>query len=130
MALACQYLCEVHDILDEFSHELFLPPEVAANLLEASEKHLVHYDYCAGYADSRGDKLFTVAPKHHMIYHWACKAQFLNPRRCACWVDEDYVRVIKQIVRSCTAGMQLHNIGETVAAKHSWGLHMLHNYGV
>ena len=24
VALACQYLCEMHDILDEFSHELFI----------------------------------------------------------------------------------------------------------
>ena len=76
-----------------------------------------------------GDLLFTFAPKHHMMYHWACKARYLNPRRSACLIDEDYVGIIKNIVRRCTAGTQLHDVATKVMEKYRWGMHMLHRYG-
>jgi hypothetical protein len=48
----------------------------------------------------------------------------------ACLIDEDYVGIIKHIVRRCTAGTQLHDVAEKVMLKYRWGMHMLYRYGL
>ena len=130
VGFAFQHLCEIHDILDEYSHDFFLPPDAADSLLHSVEEHLFQYGFLAHAADVRGDLLFTVAPKHHMMYHWGAKAKFLNPRRTACFIDEDYVKIIKGIVRACTAGRELHQIAASVTDKHRWGLHMQYKHRI
>jgi len=130
IGLVFENLCKIDDILDELNLELFLPRAAATTLMSAVENHLLHYGHLSYLADRQGHLLFTAAPKHHMMYHWGAKAMFLNPRRTACFLDDDYVNVIKNIARSCTAGLKLHKIVASVAVKHRWGLHMQHKYGV
>ena len=104
--------------------------KAAQSLRDSVDEHLLHYGFLAHAADTRGDLLFTVAPKHHMMFHWGVRAKFLNPRRAACFIDEDHVKIIKGIVRACTAGRELHTIAGSVTEKHRWGLHMMHKHGV
>ena len=130
VSLALKHLCDVHDVLDEYSTEMFLPVAAAKQLQESVQEHLLQYSHMAKICDGRGDMLFTVAPKHHMMTHWAAKAMYLNPRRVACFMDEDMVGIVKSIVQGCTSGSTLDKIASTVTGKHRWGLHFRDAPGV
>ena len=130
IAKALESSVEVQKIIDEYDRDDFLPIDAADSLFKAVKNYLAEYSFAAHDANEAGELLFTVAPKHHMMYHWGAKAKFLHPRKSACFGDEGYVGIVKHIVRASTAGMPLHQIAATVTTKHRWGLHFLYKHGM
>ena len=96
---------QVHmqDILSDHASEAFLPDRAAKDFNQTVKRFLVEYSLLANAADEQGLLLFTVAPKHHHLWH---------PRRANCMLDEDYVGKIKEVVHSTVHGTEAHNVPE------------------
>jgi hypothetical protein len=115
-------LCAIHGILDEEPGAFFLAPDRVAALRRAIDQHLAFYSRLAAACDQQGLLLFTVAPKHHALWHIGHRSAMLHPRRGACYMDEDFVRRLKGIVQMCTAGTPLHRVPAMVLQKYRWGM--------
>ena len=42
------------------------------------------------------------------LWHWARKAYFPNPRRTNCYIDEDFVGRMKDVVHASSPGTDRH----------------------
>ena len=114
--------CDIQQLVDSSSSELFMPPEDARLLQAKVDRYLVGYSRLARAADLRGELVWAVKPKHHALWHWSRRARFLHPRRGSCWGDEDYVGRIKTLTQQSTAGAAWHRIPATLAVKYRWGM--------
>ena len=103
---------------------LFLPQDIAIKLQQLLDTFL--YDYTVLHNDffRREDMLFNLAPKFHWYWHLINRAQYLHPRVGHCFIDEDYMKTIKEIVRSCAHGTPLHQIPLSVKEKMRWARHV------
>ena len=104
IATAFRHQLKVQRTIDEFSHELFLPPGDAADLKISVLEFLKTYTELGQIADLRGQLLWSMVPKCHWYWHFAHRAQFLCPRRGACLIDEDYVGRVKVVSYRGTRG--------------------------
>ena len=119
-------LCDAQGVLDETPHEAFLEPARAAAFRRHLDEYLRLYSRLAAAAVQAGDLLWTVAPKFHALWHLGEKAESLNPRRGACFLDEDFMRRLKAIAQRCTASTPLHNIPAAILDKYRWGMWFQH----
>ena len=124
-----EHQCDLQQILDDASTDAFLSCEAAAEFMEHIEAILKGYSLLANWADERGVLLFSMVPKFHWLWHLGHKAQYLSPRKGNCMVDEDFVGVCKEIVRSCAHGTASHKVPHSFVEKYRWGLHFLNRYG-
>lgn len=122
VARALDTLCAMQELLDEDSRQFFMAVPQVAEFRLLIDEHLTWYCKLAGKADSVGDLLWTLAPKHHWLWHMGWKSQFLHPRRSACYQDEDFMKVVKSIVKACTASTPLHKVPLYVLHKYRWGM--------
>jgi hypothetical protein len=113
-------------ILDIHSDDIFLPPSEADVMQQRIKMFLDKYTQLGHKADARGDLLWNCTVKFHWLYHLGQRCHFLNPRRGACWIDEDYVGKWKVVAQACSRGSPLHVIPGKVIEKMRWGLHFLH----
>ena len=51
------------------------------------------------------------------------KALYLNPRKTNCFVDEDFVGDVKEIVAASTAGTSMEEVPSKVMEKIVWQMH-------
>ena len=124
VAMAFDSICHLQRILDDNSHECFIPMEQCDELKRHTDLFLEHYSWLGVEADRRSECLFTAAPKLHWAWHMADRCRYLNPRKVATWTGEDFVKHTKRIaVRSC-AGTPLHAVPLSVMGKYRWGLHI------
>jgi hypothetical protein len=85
-------------------------------------------DFLRGYtrlgllADSKGFLLFSAVPKLHWAWHLAQRASFLNPRRVACFIDEDFVKHIKKLASASAPGTALHRIPSKLMGRYRHAL--------
>ena len=123
---------QVHmqDILSDHVSEAFLPDRAAKDFNQTVKRFLVEYSLLANAADEQGLLLFTVAPKHHHLWHLGERSLFMNPRRANCMLDEDYVGKIKEVVHSTVHGTEAHNVPENVLEKVLWGKYLLIKMGL
>ena len=66
--------------------------------------------------------LFSVVPKLHWMWHMGFKAKFLNPRRGATFIDEDFVKHMKKVAGKGVSGTPMHLVPSVVTKKYRWGL--------
>ena len=83
------------DILDIHKPDAFFSKESQGEFVELVDNFLSDYSFLGGDAEKRGDLLFPAVPKLHWMWHLACRSKHLNPRRVACWIDEDFVKYMK-----------------------------------
>lgn len=124
-----EFQVELQSILSDNAASNFLPKRAADRLKTITMKHLQEYSILATEADARGDLLFTVAPKHHWMWHLSDRAKYINPRRSNTFIDEDFVGKIKEVAKSVVHGTESHMIPLALFEKFSWGKHVLWKYG-
>ena len=124
VARALGLLEDLHKILDENSASVHLPLDEAGKFVQATDGFLATYTALGHMADRQGHLLFSAVPKLHWLWHMAARAAYINPRRVACFLDEDFVRHMKRLASHCTAGTQLHNVPNSVLAKYRWAVYL------
>ena len=89
--------------------------------------HVLHcYTLLANRADRTGGDeglLWNITPKFHWYWHWAVKALYFNPRKTNCFVDEDFVGDVKEIVAASTAGTSMEEAPSKVMENIVWQMH-------
>jgi len=113
----------LQDILSEHKTEMFLPSEAVQNFRSSIDKLLIDYQKVAASADRRGDLIWNMPTKWHWLWHLGERAQYLNPRRAATMLNEDFVSHKKDLTHSCAAGTELHQTSIKASTKHRWGFH-------
>ena len=91
----------MEDILDDTADEYNLRPDLALRFMQAA------LQYCqvqSRLANWNGWPCFKVTMKHHYILHIASRAQWVHPRLGWCFMAEDYMCRIRELVHSIVAG--------------------------
>ena len=125
MITALEHLLEMQRILDAHKYDCFFPVEVARDFRGVVDQFLADYTWLGVQADRLHLFLFSGVPKLHWLWHMAHRAHYLNPRRAACFIDEDFVGRVKKIAVRCTAASALHRVPTYVMQKYRWLLHMI-----
>ena len=91
------------------SHGRFLTPEAVTAVAVSIEGALMAFSWLG--SSSQGNGRYHETPKAHMTTHLGYdQAQFANPRRVACYADEDLIGKIKRILEHCH-GATVHKRG-------------------
>lgn len=117
---------ELQRLLSEYSTDLFLTVPASTSVQMHVDQILHCYTHLANRADRvAGDEglLWNVTPKFHWWWHWARRAIFLNPRKGNCFIDEDFVGGIKEIVARSTSGTTMELVPGKVMEKYQWHQH-------
>jgi hypothetical protein len=86
--------------------------------LETSVEQLLrHYNALSNYASARGELLWNVTVKHHVMWHWGQQARSLHPSITACYIDEHFCGVVANILKASTGGRRIERVGETLMLK-------------
>ena len=112
---------DAQDILDLHGDDVFLPVESARKFKMHIELMLRDYAKMALKADAQGELLFSTIPKHHILWHLADRAIYVNPRRVGTFQSEDLVGRFRPIVKSAASGTAAHMIASKCATKWRWG---------
>jgi hypothetical protein len=112
----------LNTILDEHRGDAFFSSVSASKFLHSTNKFLIGYSWLGHESDKCGELLFSAVPKLHWMWHMAWRAQFLNPRRVATFIDEDFVKHMKHLAASCAAGTALHIVPHKLMGKYRWAL--------
>ena len=99
-----------------------MPDDVALDFRRHMDVFLLAYTWLGAEADKLHELRFTAAPKLHWAWHLAYKAFYLNPRRSACFLDEDFVKHCKTLGAKCTASTQLHRVPLSMMTKYRYGV--------
>jgi hypothetical protein len=121
---ALEALNRMQGVLDDHRYDCFIPLNVCRVFAADCDVFLAGYTRLGLQADAALLLLFTAAPKLHWLWHMSRRARFLNPRRVACFIDEDFVGRMKTLAVRCTASTKLHNVPATLMQKYRWGLHL------
>ena len=116
-----RHLKDICDVLDDYRSEVMLPIPVAAAFQAYMDSFLNAYVWLANRADAADELCFSGAPKLHYAWHLAHRAGLINPRRVACWLDEDFVREMKELAKGCASAAQLHRAPIFWAQKYRYG---------
>ena len=119
---ALSALLRVQDTLDEYKGDCFLPCAVALQFRVDMDIFLSAYTHLGVQADARSSLLFSAVPKLHWAWHLAHRAMYLNPRRAACFIDEDFVKHMKTLGTRCTASTPLHKVVPAMMVKYTYGV--------
>ena len=119
----------LQQILEDASTDAFLSLEAPVQFMELIEGILKCYSLLANWADDQGVLLFSMVPKFQWLWHLGHKAKYLSPRKGNCMIDEDFVGVCKEIVRSCAHGTTSHKVPHSFCEKYRWGVYSLNRYG-
>lgn len=128
--VALEALDSVAMIVDNFADALFLPPDQSELLKRGVEKFLRCYSRIAKYCDDAKILAFSTVPKLHFLWHWAQRAGFSSPRLSGCFLDEDFVGRIKEILESCVRGRELHLAAAAGVQKYWYGKDFMLRYNV
>ena len=101
-----------------------MPPDMSADLKTNTDEFLKAYTRAGNLADTQGLLLFSAVPKLHWMWHMAVRSAFLHPRRSACFIDEDFVKHMKQIAARCVSGTKQHLVPTKLLMKYRWGMGM------
>ena len=112
----------MNNTFDFHSDEVMLPIARVHSFRNAIDVFLANYTWLAACSDARGQLLFNVTPKFHWLWHLGERSMYLHPRRAACMIDEDFVGVMKEVVRASSAGTKGHKVQMTVCDKYRFGM--------
>ena len=126
-------LLAIRTLIDESSDDPFMEPCKVTELRNKISEFLNLLNWLANAVDRDdphpdslfevGDKLFTVPPKTHWLWHLGDRAMWLAPRKGACYAGEDFQRLIKALARSSTASCPSHLVPRTMSGKYRWAVH-------
>jgi hypothetical protein len=119
---ASSSLARAQEVLDLHKYDLFLSQDSVHIFQTSIDDFLRGYTRLGLLADSKGFLLFSAVPKLHWAWHLAQRASFLNPRRAACFIDEDFVKHIKKLASASASGTALHRIPGKLMAKYRHAL--------
>ena len=126
--LGLESLCTLNCILDDYKGDAFFPIDKAIHFRSAMDSFLHCYTYLGNAANAANMLCFSAVPKLHWAWHLAYRAFWLNPRRVACFLDEDFVKYMKQLAGRCGCSTQLHRVPLFMFQKYRYGaeldLHM------
>ena len=100
---------DMDQILDDHPHDHRLPGDVSDKFVLAAVKYC---QLCNALYRHGDEDLFNVTFKHHALLHIALNSRWTNPRKTACWMGEDFMRVSKRLMQPCLFG---HNLEATSA---------------
>ena len=129
-------LCEMQDILDSTYRDVFLNIDESARYRRCVSTSLLEYVALAGLADAerrhdpRKPLLFDTIIKLHWMWHAGYKSQYLHPTRSACWSDEDYMHLVRDVVQSCVDGTPSHLVPMRFVSRWRWSMHFMNKYDV
>ncbi len=107
---------------------LFFPIDKAIDFRDVMDTFLGCYTYLGNAANASDMLCFSAVPKLHWAWHLAYRAFWLNPRRVACFLDEDFVKYMKHFAGRCGCSTQLHRVPLFMFQKYRYGaeldLHM------
>ena len=112
----------VQKIIDDHHSDVFITKDQVPMLQQAIDDHLEAYSWLALESDKKDEMLFTVAPKFHFLWHLGQRAVYLNPRRAACFIDEDFVKHMKKLCSKCLSNRPLHLATIGMMDKYRYGL--------
>ena len=115
-------LAGINQILGENPYALFLPLADSARMLSLTDTFLLEHTWLGNVATSQGRAIFNAVPKHHWMWHLAHRSKVLNPRRVACFIDEDFVKHMKVLAGSCVMVTQLHKVVASFFDKYLMGV--------
>ena len=78
-----------------------LTPEAQLKVAAAMEQALCAYNFLATEALEKGERLWKLVPKHHVMTHVVYDNFGSNPRKMSCYLDEDMVGRMKRIYMKC-----------------------------
>eukprot|EP00811_Abedinium_folium_P007717 NODE_17121_length_960_cov_4.072029.p1 GENE.NODE_17121_length_960_cov_4.072029~~NODE_17121_length_960_cov_4.072029.p1 ORF type:complete len:260 (-),score=55.24 NODE_17121_length_960_cov_4.072029:131-910(-) len=117
---------EIQDIISDYSSDFFYPPQKARQLANAVEKFLRTYSGLANNADTRGELLWAVTVKSHWFWHLGMRGKYLQTRRGATMLDEDYMGHIKDLVAGCVHGTPSHQVPGNFVERDRWAMTMMY----
>lgn len=117
-------LLQINEILDDYRGDAFLPINIALEFRTVMDKFLESYTHLGIAADASGILCFSAVPKLHWAWHLAYRAYWLNPRRVACFLDEDFVKYMKQLASRCACSTQLHRVPIFLMEKYRYGVEL------
>ena len=116
----------LQDILSDNSTECFLPVAAAQALMDHCDAILHCYTLLANKADREKvaqGLLWNINPQFHWLWHWAQRSVYLNPRKSNCFIDEDFVGDIKEVVAASCAGTSMECVHAKLMEKIVWQMH-------
>ena len=93
--LALRNLARFYNGLD--SGDMYLTTAEADRLLKSVEDFLVLYSALATKAMNDKKLKYSIVNKHHMMWHLAQAARYMNPKYQWCFMAEDFMRVMVKV---------------------------------
>jgi hypothetical protein len=115
-------LCALFDVCQDTGHQLTEAAKTQA--MRHTDNLLLHYTALGNEAAAQGRWRWNLVPKFHMTWHWSRQVQFLHPRDTGCYIDEDFVGIVKGIAVACTGGMAIARLPLTIMIKYTQGMLM------
>ena len=122
--LGLESLGKLNFMLDDYKGDAFLPVGKALEFRVIMDTFLSAYTKLGNAADESDDLCFSAVPKLHWAWHLAYRAYWLNPRRVACFLDEDFVKYMKQLASRCGCSTQLHRVPLFLMEKYRYGVEL------
>ena len=97
------------------------PPALATEFRRTTEEYLLMYSAVARAYNEAGRLLFTVTPKHHMLWHAADSAKWLNPCRTCGYMGEDNMQTVRRLSTYALCAVKPHQVGARVLRKWTRG---------
>ena len=119
----------MQNLMDLSKGPEFLSIDDATQFLALCDALLEDYTRLINDADENSVLLWSVTPKFHWLWHLAYRAQYLNPQKGCCMLDEDFVGICKIIVRSCSHGTEATAVPTGFVEKYRWGIHFRNVHG-
>ena len=121
LAMICK-LSKLYDIMH--SSGLVVPEASHLQMVEASDKFLLHYNWLSKAAVQNTIKMWLVVPKFHYHYHLVEGFWGLNPKYFWCYGGEDLVGRASTLCHSCVRGTANHEVSSKMLEKYRVAMHL------
>ena len=110
------HLCTYYDCMD--TSGMYMTKECADTLQHSVEHALIFYHALSSYATHSEKKYkWSIVNKHHMWWHIAEGARFLNPRWSWCYMGEDFMRHITRIATTTMMGSGILSLSQKLCER-------------
>ena len=122
MLLMLQAARTMEDVLDSHKDLYKLPKDAAATFRKAAYAFVALNSALGKHFHERGVVLFNHTIKFHYVLHLAHVVNYINPGRCSCYMGEDAMHKLKQLVQSCQRGTPPWLVVSKAMKKYCWAL--------
>ena len=118
-----EWLAAVYEILD--ASGVFLTWQQWSNFDHAISRFVMHYSWLALDAIGRGEFLWNVVPKFHMLCHLSDQAQLLSPKATHTYKEESFVGRLTQLWAALANGPYFETVQKRALTRYLVGLEIL-----